>query len=651
MANHFLIKTQISLDNCLRLDDTLMLEKHEELRTILRDRLGGPAAGLFAEPLLSRGNDSAPASVSWYGEHEGNPRPLSALPMAARGAVETYLSDTLGPMRALLDDLEVGPLLGAALWQMESSDVMVVGGRPVLINWGMRPARLGSDTFALSAHYGATLGRYLPLATPPGLKTAEGVSSGTAPPGAVPSGAAIAGAAVASGAAGTTDVGQSVETVGGTETQPVIATAAPNAVAEGAGVAGAATPSPGYQGPLPKVAWVPLVVLLALALSVLVWLLVPGTRLFPNAGPAPVVRDAAALALAEQVNRDLAVRRDLLETALSGSVCLADGTLVTPEGRTPQGLLPPARHAPGIDLVPGDAPGDQTQAAPDSILPTNPDRVVIPDPTVAADPGAGTSELSTVILRNAIERRTVLVLAINGSLVGHGTGFVVGPGLIITNYHVISDVARGATIFVAHKSLAEPAPAQVLKTLGPLDMSGGDFALLQIADTSLPAYPIHMASETLKLTNVIAAGFPGDVLETDSAFAALQRGDPSAMPGLTLNDGTISTEQALSPSTNVLVHSAPISYGNSGGPLVDFCGRVIGVNTFVKAGDLRTLNFALSSADIKAFLSGTPASPNVVSDRCVPQVTRPAPPPAALPSEEGAPAPVSPSNDGNGGTE
>ena len=130
---------------------------------------------------------------------------------------------------------------------------------------------------------------------------------------------------------------------------------------------------------------------------------------------------------------------------------------------------------------------------------------------------------------------------------------------------------------------------------------------------------------SLTLTNVVAAGFPGDVLETDTQFTALLQGDLSAVPSLSVTDGSIITEQALAEGTNVLVHSAPLSNGNSGGPLVYYCGRVVGVNTFVRRGDLRTLNFALASQDLLTFLNGTPAATSVVEDACRPQVMRPEP--------------------------
>ena len=109
----------------------------------------------------------------------------------------------------------------------------------------------------------------------------------------------------------------------------------------------------------------------------------------------------------------------------------------------------------------------------------------------------------------------------------------------------------------------------------------------------------------------------------------MNAGDVSAVPELTVTDGSVNTEQALSETTNAVVHSAPISKGNSGGPLIDMCGRVVGVNTFVVQGPMRNLNFALATDDLLAFLAGTPAAPTVSGEVCEPLVARPTPVPVA----------------------
>ena len=73
----------------------------------------------------------------------------------------------------------------------------------------------------------------------------------------------------------------------------------------------------------------------------------------------------------------------------------------------------------------------------------------------------------------------MLVLAPRPGGMGVGSGFVVGPGLIVTNQHVI---AGGTSILVTGPGLSGPQRARVLKSAGPLDRTGADFALLEIGE-------------------------------------------------------------------------------------------------------------------------------------------------------------------------
>ena len=240
----------------------------------------------------------------------------------------------------------------------------------------------------------------------------------------------------------------------------------------------------------------------------------------------------------------------------------------------------------------------------------------------------GSGLADTASLLEHIDARTAMVLAGNDQGVGAGTGFFVGPDLLVTNYHVIEG-AGPETIFVTNRALGGLKPAEVLKVHGPMREVGADFALLRIAGVDQPFYSIRQSEASMRLQSVITAGYPGDVLNSDASFQALRRGDATAVPELTVTDGTVNAEQQLSATTNAVVHSAPISKGNSGGPLIDLCGRVVGVNTFVVQGPLRTLNFALATDDLLAFLADTPAQPVVTGDACTPLVARPTPVPVA----------------------
>ncbi|MFD3189411.1 trypsin-like peptidase domain-containing protein [Sedimentitalea sp. HM32M-2] len=580
MADHFLSKIRVTSEDFVTAGDVPALERHAELKALLTERAGPKVAALFAEPLISRGNDTAPPTVAWYSENIGEPRPLDRLSPIERDRAETYLAEHLRPLRALAADPATADLALAALSVYGRDDVVLVGDRPVIVNWGLLPDGGGANAVSRPAHFAATLGRYVAL-TP-----AQDAATGPVPASAMAS-AAVTPAALAS------------------------------AVAEPPGA------EPRVPRAITPLAWVPLLVLLLLAGAALAWLLMPGTRLFHTAATPPVVTDAAALRAARALNDSLRERRAALQAAVQGAVCRPDGVLVLPDGRTPEGLTPPAV---------GVKPERKAGAAPDALLPNSPARVLLPDKT---------GEASLLAL---IEARTVLVLASPGdSRVTTGSGFLIGPGLVVTNQHVIapSQVENGQ-ILVTGGALSGPQTATVLKTHGPLLDTGGDFALLQIEDTGAAAFSVHLPSGSLKLHNVVAAGFPGDVLETDISYAALKSGDLSAVPGLTVTDGIINTEQQIGPDTHVLMHSAALSSGNSGGPLVDMCGRLVGVNSFVRQGRLQNRGFALTTGDLMAFLTGTAAAPQIDSQPCSPVVMRaqatadPDATPAGTPGKAGA---------------
>ena len=67
--------------------------------------------------------------------------------------------------------------------------------------------------------------------------------------------------------------------------------------------------------------WVPLVALLAVFGAILIWLIIPGTRIFPPSVVERVADDATQAALVEESNRALEERARRLEEALGGAVC------------------------------------------------------------------------------------------------------------------------------------------------------------------------------------------------------------------------------------------------------------------------------------------------------------------------------------------
>ena len=174
-----------------------------------------------------------------------------------------------------------------------------------------------------------------------------------------------------------------------------------------------------------------------------------------------------------------------------------------------------------------------------------------------------------------------------------GTGVIVTPdGQIVTNAHVIS----GATaIRVRLAGETEPREATLLAA-----DPGNDLALLQIEGDSFPAATfadpgsVHLGDE------VVAIGF---ALDLD--------GDPSVTLGIvSALDRTITTEAGA--LDGLIQSDAAISSGNSGGPLVNATGEVVGINTAVARSSATTaasnIGFAIASGEVLPVLDALRAS-------------------------------------------
>ncbi len=173
-----------------------------------------------------------------------------------------------------------------------------------------------------------------------------------------------------------------------------------------------------------------------------------------------------------------------------------------------------------------------------------------------------------------------------------GSGFVYdfnGQTVIITNYHVVEDTTSITVTFINGNGYeatvlgSDPyADLAVLST----DAPESDYSTLEIVD-----------SATLQVGDpVIAVGNPYGLAGsmTTGIISALGR--------------TITEEMSGDyPIANVIQMSAPINSGNSGGPLLNYQGQVVGITTAI-VSDSQGLGFAIPSGtvlrEIEALITG-----------------------------------------------
>lgn len=237
----------------------------------------------------------------------------------------------------------------------------------------------------------------------------------------------------------------------------------------------------------------------------------------------------------------------------------------------------------------------------------------------ASDPAAASEAFDT----DAVEASVVRVIAPQSQpdTFSMGTGWIVhGRRIVVTNNHVVEG---GTSFHLAMMVAGKPATveAKLLRRSPEKDLA----VLEAVAD--LPGRALPLAGyETKATTRVIAIGFPGTAdlaLFSDSSTGetkAVRFGlDDEDFYRPTWTEGVASRNLTYFRSIDgpALQHSAPINQGNSGGPLIDSCGRVLGVNT-IRAieGDPQGVFYAIHPKEIARFLEVASFSPTMVSSVC-----------------------------------
>lgn len=189
-----------------------------------------------------------------------------------------------------------------------------------------------------------------------------------------------------------------------------------------------------------------------------------------------------------------------------------------------------------------------------------------------------------------------------------GTGFFVGregedPQYIVTNYHVISDfvddgagTGQGQLYVFYDQDDKEEVFVQEYDQIK-------DLAILRLSKATDKRIPLRLSrvGQDSIGAEVYAIGFPGVADETSSVSSY-------GVDDTTVTNGTVGrliTQEGT--GRRVIQTNASIQPGNSGGPLVDGNGNVIGINTFILLADdgskVEGMNYAVSVEELIPMLN------------------------------------------------
>ena len=188
-------------------------------------------------------------------------------------------------------------------------------------------------------------------------------------------------------------------------------------------------------------------------------------------------------------------------------------------------------------------------------------------------------------LPNLVKRVKPAVVAIatydaNGEALMTGSGFFLRPGQVVTNLHVIRGAVR--------------AEIKTLDGKGKIFPVNGTLAVDEEGDLALLG--VEMPLERTARGTELAKDLPD---EGETIFVI---GNPLKLEG-SVSDGIVSAVREVPNSYRIIQITAPISHGNSGSPVFNLKGQVLGVVT-VKVTNGQNINLAIAAARVAELTVG-----------------------------------------------
>lgn len=181
-----------------------------------------------------------------------------------------------------------------------------------------------------------------------------------------------------------------------------------------------------------------------------------------------------------------------------------------------------------------------------------------------------------------LSKKDAVVLIVNKGKGGMGTGFFIGDNIIVTNYHVVDG---NKDIEIKTEKGNKFYAAEIVKS-----DEFADIAIVKIKDWE----------DFIKNNTYIPLEFNNSYRQLDDVYAI---GHPWSLTW-SISKGVISAEVRFAPVPKFLLQTdAHVYQGNSGGPLLNQNGEVIGINSNMLANEGGSYGLAIPSILIQKVLN------------------------------------------------
>jgi len=205
----------------------------------------------------------------------------------------------------------------------------------------------------------------------------------------------------------------------------------------------------------------------------------------------------------------------------------------------------------------------------------------------------GPSVVSVNVVSQGVQRNSFFGFTEPYEQESAGTGVIISEdGYIVTNRHVIPDDATEVSV-----TLSDGTELDDVEVVGRTTANDPlDIAFLKIKDKKgkeLKAAKIGDSGKIQVGDKVVAIG---------NALGQFQNTVTSGIISGFGRDLEAGDEEGVETLQNLIQTDASINQGNSGGPLVNINGEVIGINTAVAAGSAENIGFAIPISDVQGLI-------------------------------------------------